>query len=243
MSRIKKILKAIIGPIYRILLKQLAGSLSPFWQEDIYRLSSANFGFLYDVMCLTRVFNVGGDYLEFGVFKGETLVKAFHAAQAENLKSMKFYAFDSFKGLPEIEGVDADGFCYFSKGDYACSIDEFKKYILKQGVDLDKIEIIPGWYNEILNEETKKKLPIRKASLVWIDCDLYESAVFVLDFITDYVCDGTILYFDDWFSFRGDPNRGEERAFREWLKKNPSIKAREFGRVTLWGMAFIINRD
>ena len=49
-----------------------------------------------------------------------------------------------------------------------------------------------------------------------------------MNFITDYIQEGTILIFDDWFSFRGNPNRGEQRAFREWLEKNPSFQAVEY---------------
>ncbi|MCG2718374.1 MAG: methyltransferase, partial [Nanoarchaeota archaeon] len=74
-------------------------------------------------------------------------------------------------------------------------------------------------------------------------CDLYESTVLVLDFITEYIQDGTIIIFDDWFSFRGNPNRGEQKAFKEWLKKNPSIKTTEFYRFGWHGNSFITHRD
>jgi len=191
---------------------------------------------------VARVFKLEGDYLEFGVWKGQSFISAFHFAQSRNLKLMKFYAFDSFEGLPKIKGIDGDGLCPYSKGMYACDVNKFKKIISSKGVDLNKVTIIPGWYDEVLNEETKKKLPIRKASIIWIDCDLYESTVPVLNFITDYIQDGTILIFDDWFSFRGDPNRGEQRAFREWLKKNPSIKATEFRRFG-GAISFILHRN
>ena len=82
---------------------------------------------------------------------------------------------------------------------------------------------------------------IKKAALIWVDCDLYESTVPVLNFITDYVQDGTIIVFDDWFSFKGNLNMGEQRAFREWLKKNPSIRATEFHRFAT-GNSFILHR-
>jgi len=154
---------------------------------------------------------------------------------------MRFYAFDLFEGLPKIKGLDNDGFCPYDKGQYSCSVNKFKKIIARKGVDLNKVEIIPGWYAKVLNEKLKKKLPIKKASIIWIDCDLYESTVPVLNFITDYIQDGTILIFDDWFSFRGDPNRGEQKAFKEWLKKNPSIKATEFHKFSC-GNSFILHR-
>jgi hypothetical protein len=73
-----------------------------------------------------------------------------------------------------------------------------------------------------------------------VDCDLYESTVAVLDFITDYLQDGSILIFDAWFCFRANPNRGEHRAFQEWLKKNPQITARQYQKYALYGNSFIV---
>ena len=71
-----------------------------------------------------------------------------------------------------------------------------------------------------------------KAAIVWIDCDLYESTVPVLDFIVPFVQTGTIFCFDDWFSFAGHFMKGEIRATREWLERNPDIRLtqyRDFG--------------
>lgn len=186
---------------------------------------------------------VEGDYMEFGVYKGMTFISAFHIAQKTNLKSMNFYAFDSFQGLPEITEVDSDIHRPFSNGDYSCDANKFKKNISLTKVDLSKVKIISGWYDEVLNEETKKKFLIKKASIVWIDCDLYKSTVSVLNFITNHIEDGTIIVFDDWFCFRGNPNKGEQKAFTEWLKKNPSIKVTEFHKFGWHGNSFIVHRN
>jgi hypothetical protein len=183
-----------------------------------------------------------GDYLEFGVFRGANIVAAFHLAQRHGLDAMQFYAFDSFQGLPEVSGVDRGGSVdFFSRGEFSCDMPSFKRITERKGVDQRRLHLVPGWYNEVLNAETKRRLPLKKAALVWIDCDLYESTVPVLDFITDYVQNGTLLMFDDWFCFRGDPDKGEQRAFREWLAKNPSIKATQFYRFGWHGESFILN--
>jgi len=55
-----------------------------------------------------------------------------------------------------------------------------------------------------------------------------------LDFITDLVVEGTLLIFDDWFSFKANPNLGEQRACREWLEKNPQLSLTPYAR---WGVA------
>jgi len=232
--------------IKKLIYKTFMTAIRP----KLFKTRIIDFIALFDYTCTEEIFKevmrfiafskLEGDYLEFGVCEGKSFIAAFRFAQMSRLKLMKFYAFDSFQGLPEITGVDVDRFRQFSEGEYSCSVDEFKKNISKNGVDLNKVKIIPGWYDEVLNEETKKKLPIKKAAVIMIDCDLYKSTVPVLNFITDYVQDGTIILFDDWFCFRGDPNRGEQKAFREWLKKNPSIKAIEYHKYCSHGNSFII---
>lgn len=185
-----------------------------------------------------------GDYLEFGVFEGKIFISAYHFIKKLKLKNpIQFYAFDSFKGLPEVRGIDADENKSFHKAQYSADENRFKKNIRNKGVDLKRVSVISGFYNETLNQATKEKLPIKKASIVWIDCDLYESTVPVLNFITDYIQDGTILIFDDWFCFKGNPNKGEQKAFREWLKKNNQIYATQFHKFGWHGNSFIMHRD
>jgi O-methyltransferase len=59
---------------------------------------------------------------------------------------------------------------------------------------------------------------LERAAIVWLDADLYSSTVPVLNFITPLVQDGTVLVFDDWFSFRGSPFKGVQKAFYEWVE-------------------------
>jgi len=187
---------------------------------------------------------IKGDYLEFGVWKGRSFVKAFHLRNLfmdEKLEQMKFYAFDSFQGLPEIKNEFDMTSEAFKKGQYSCDLGTFKKILRNNGVNMEEVVIVPGWYQDTLNQRTKKELGLEKASVVFIDCDLYESTVPVLDFITDLVRDGTIVIFDDWFAFRGNPDYGEQKAFKDWLKKNPSIKASEWQKVNWKTNSFILH--
>lgn len=184
-----------------------------------------------------------GDYLEFGVFQGHTFATAFHFAKRQRLANMRFYAFDSFEGLPKVDGVDAAGYRHrhFEQGQIACDLAQFKQHLARSRVNLSDVEIVEGWFSQTLSEETTQRLPLKQASVVWIDCDLYESTVSVLDFLTNYVHDGTVLVFDDWFCFRGSPDRGEQRAFREWLQRNPHIGATAFHTYGWGGNSFILN--
>lgn len=198
--------------------------------------------FYEKVMRFINNMGIKGDYLEFGVYLGGTFKVAYNFAQQFKLHSMNFYAFDSFRGLPKKKGSDGDDDRYFPEGDFRCDINEFKTNIRNAGVDMNRVRIIPGWFDESLNEETKKKIPLQKAAVIMIDCDLYESTIPVLRFIEDYIQDGTIVIFDDWFCYRGNPNKGEQRAFREWLEKNPSISVSQYQKYGAESNSFLIHK-
>ena len=198
---------------------------------------------LFDrVMAFVSACRVPGDYLEFGCYDGGSLASCFEASRRQKtLDSMRFFVFDSFQGLPEPKGPDANGLLVYKKGDYTCDLDSFKRNLKRQGVDLSHVTCTPGWYNETLNEELKRRLSIKRAAVILIDCDLYESTVPVLDFIADYIQDGTVLIFDDWFSYKGRMDCGEARAFRQWLEKNPAIQATEYYKAGRTVMSFILH--
>ena len=109
-------------------------------------------------------------------------------------------------------------------------------------MDLAKVKIVPGWFKDTLNAETRTKLFLKSAAVVWVDCDLYESTVPVLEFITDLVVDGTILVMDDWFFYKGRPDMGERKAFAEWLNINPNISFTEFHKYSWHGNSFILHK-
>lgn len=200
---------------------------------------------------------VEGDYLEFGVFRGDSLAAAYHALESERAQVIahsagasddefkrwaqhppRMFAFDSFEGLPGGEGsrqVD------YGQGAYSASEAVFRANIASKGVDLNRVISVPGFYDKSLTPEVKKKHNLRKASLVMIDCDLYESTVPVMNFLTDIVTQGTVLVFHDWFRFKGSPKQGEQRATREWLMRNPQIELIDYWREGPQAMAFLVN--
>jgi len=157
-------------------------------------------------------------------------------------KDMNFFALDSFEGLPKPQGIDAkDGYTStFYEGQYSCSEDQFKSNLEKKGVDLGRVTTVKGWFNASLTDENAKKFHINKVAAAWIDCDLYESTVPVLDFLTPRISVGTVLLFDDWRCFRNLPDYGEQKACREWLAKNPQITLHELFSFGWHGIAFTV---
>jgi len=170
---------------------------------------------------------VEGDYLEFGVYKGKSFIRAYnkfkdHIERHREYRLPRFIAFDSFEGLPESKEKDVPQQYY--KGAFAFSQDNFLASIIAKGVNLSHLVVVPGFYNKSLSDETKRKHNIKQSSVVYIDCDIYESAVPVFRFITNLIQTGTVIVIDDWFRHRGQPNQGIQRACNEWLAENPHIK-------------------
>ena len=64
---------------------------------------------------------VQGDYAEFGVYKGRTFAAACFLGRERRL-TMRFWAFDSFAGLPDSEGE-------FRKGQFECGREEFLRIV------------------------------------------------------------------------------------------------------------------
>jgi len=158
------------------------------------------------------------DYLEFGVARGTSMIMAYHLSKKYGLNDGRFFAFDSFKGLPNSEKE------VFTKGDMAYPQDEFKLFCEKAGVDVSKISIVPGYYENSLKDEVIEEYELgSRPCLVHIDCDLYTSTKEVLGFLDKFIPEKSVIIFDDWFNFEhlaDQENHGERRAFSEWKLKN-----------------------
>lgn len=206
---------------------------------------------------------VEGDYIEFGVYRGEAFTSAYEAiseaflrrieqsaggASAEQQanrkkiwEEMRFFAFDSFEGLPPLQGVDQKTED-FAEGQYAASREEFLSNTEKAGVPPERVVAVKGWFKDTANRETFEEIGLKKASIIWIDGDLYESARDALRGITPLLQDGTILIFDDWFAFRGNPRLGEQKAFYEWAPQVEGFTFTEFHKEGTWRNSFIASK-
>jgi hypothetical protein len=153
---------------------------------------------------------------------------------------MRFFGFDSFEGLPEPKGIDLNG--PFQRGYFTCPLETVAQNLQKAQVALEKTVLVKGWYQDTLTAATRQKHQMGAAAVIHIDSDLYESAKLALAFVTPLLQDGTVIIFDDWFQYRGHPQKGERRAFAEWLDATPGWVATEYHKEGVWRNSFIMNR-
>jgi hypothetical protein len=155
-----------------------------------------------------------GDYLEFGVYRGTSFVAAHDAAARHGFNDMRMFAFDSFGGLPNSEGV-------FNEGDFLSDEDLFRRIVHKAGVPTERVHVVRGLYDDTCNDETVRTHALERAAVIHVDCDLYTSTKTVLAFCEPLLQPGTVLMFDDWYAFGDESDEmGEAKAFDEWSQKD-----------------------
>ena len=182
-----------------------------------------------------------GDYYEFGLFRGYSFLQAFKYSEALGLDELHFYGFDSFEGLPPAEGVDkADG--RFFEGQFACSLEEVKGNLADNGMNMNRATLIKGFYEDSLTEELRTQHDFKPASVVLLDCDYYSSTRTALLWMTPYIGPGTVLLFDDWYSYSEDDNTelGQQKALDEFLQENPRLQAEALWEFSDHGKGFIL---
>lgn len=167
---------------------------------------------------------INGYYLEFGCHSATTMRMAH--SYFKHLFDWTYVAFDSFEGLPDIEQIDRQEI--WEKGKLSTSEDQFRKLVVGAGMPGDKLITIKGFYDKSLNDALHHRLSGKRAAVIYIDCDLYASAVPVLEFVKNFLQVGTIIVFDDWNCFCADPEKGERRAFADFRTKYPELRFEEF---------------
>ncbi len=186
---------------------------------------------------------VHGDYHEFGCHRCRTFRMALTEARRHNLATMEFHAFDSFEGLPE--PTSDTSVEIWKRGALTTSEEAFMGMVKAHGIYVDRVKTIKGYYADSLTRDRQAEYirSARKAALVNVDCDLYESAVPVFDFIEPLLQEGTVIYIDDLFAgYKGNPHKGVARAFLEWQTRSRWKFLRHLD-IGWWGRSYVAYLD
>lgn len=201
---------------------------------------------------------VVGDYLEFGVFRGEGIIEAVNAHDSvvsrflnfcsewklrpeieermARFDEMLFYGFDSFKGLSAPTKEDQD---WLKAGDLAFSAADVAWNMEAAGC-ANRVFTVEGFFSDTLKPELRGELQLDKAAIIYLDCDLYEPSKQALEWSTPLMQDNTVVVLDDYFLFGGHPKRGQRRAWEEWLAPKSDWMATELYRGGL--AAFVLHK-
>lgn len=230
--------------------------------EKVYEMLAYDFRYFAfrDIIQWLNYEMVEGDILEFGVSTGVSLLlfALFHEEcqkcpdwlgnREKQILKRRIVGFDSFEGLPAGEG-HARWYKTVFKNNERHNHPFLKIGEAVKPEHVVKLFDICGFENPILEvglfaDTLPTVLPQKynKAAIIHIDSDLYESCKTVLLHIEPLIQDGTIIMFDEWFAFKGDPNNGEARAFKEFLDTHPHIQAIPYKQYATSSYAFILRR-
>jgi len=161
--------------------------------------------------------DIEGDILELGTERaGLTIVIADFLKRINSKKVV--YGTDTFEGQPYNDKFSWDNNKKGGSGGF--EYEEIIKKIAEYKVD-DKIKLIKGLFEDTLYQ----KLGNEKFSFVFVDCNLYDSTKFSLEFAFPRINKGGVITFDEYeSSVKGMPYHGETIAANEFCEeKNISI--------------------
>lgn len=196
-------------------------------------------GMIAQGMEFAKINGVRGDYFEFGLWQGKTFKYAHKMMRRYSVSGMKLRGFDSFRGLPTHESRPDN---IWHEGQFVFSRDHLERELLTCGFKPQDYELVEGFYDQSLDDALVERLSREqvKAAVVYIDCDLYESTCPVLMFISNFLQNGTIVCFDDYFNYKGAKDEGEARALAEFCAENPRFDFMPYMPYAPLGQSFIV---
>lgn len=242
---IRRSLRSVLGKAYR----QTLGPPPPSVMSEMIRHNSERWTVYSHAVDFVNFESVEGDILEFGVFGGVSLalLAQAHAFDPKGM-SRRIVGYDSFRGLPSSEESHTrwkEGDCArihawhptLKLGDVVTpdlTCDLFRRCQLEAPL----LEV--GLFQDTIRSTVPEKY--RAAAVVHIDCDMYESTRVVLEGLSPILQEGTVLLFDEWFSYKGNPAKGEARAFFEFLESHPAWGAQHYQAYGPYSDSYILYR-
>lgn len=176
---------------------------------------------------------VDGAYVEFGVASGNSMRSAELAEKSSGSKSLgvqriarELVGFDTFSSFSSSSASDIHG--TWQGENFSVPISRVKKRfsgarkrISFHAVDCSKLSDTQSAYGPLDTYVKSEKIAI-----VLFDMDLGEPTEKALDWIRPKLQTGTIIIFDEFFAYRGDPTLGESGSWSRFLERNPEISSR-----------------
>jgi len=199
--------------------KSFWDSENEFYQNsDISRIGKL----LYHYEIYKMIKDLPGDILEFGVFKGSSLIRLLTFRNLiENNFSRKIYGFDTFKRFPnQVRKSDKKLKKEFT-ADAGNPISKIKLTQILKRKKIENFELIEGDVIKTLNPFLKKNDNL-KISLLHLDMDVFNSTNFVLKKLIKKVVKNGIILIDDYGTVEG-----ATKAVDNFLIKNKKLELKK----------------
>jgi O-methyltransferase len=161
--------------------------------------------------------NTPGDFIEFGVHQGFSLMWLARLRDLHGLNDKKIIGVDSFEGLPISSG-------FWQKACFDDTSNDVVKQTLQSNLtdtQCQNITIIKSWFDEPTLFD-KLQVESDSLSLIHMDCDLKVSLRSAFLLIEKYLAGTQYVLFDDW----GICDEEIPTGFREWKDTHPYSKSK-----------------
>ena len=145
------------------------------------------------------------DYLEFGVYRGDS-IRCW--SELNRHPDSRFCGFDSFEGLP-VEWRAGQGKGHFNVNGNLPQIED------------SRVRFVKGWFDNTVPEFARQFSSSRQL-ILHLDADLYGSTMLPLIYLTPFLRKGSLLLFDEFYD-----REHEFKSFVDWQR----ISQRNFGIV------------
>jgi hypothetical protein len=159
-----------------------------------------------------------GDYAEFGVFEGTSLIAAFEAdrrLRPAEVPARSFWGFDSFEGGFSYRD-ERDRHPFFREGDFSSSQARTQRRLERHFRGRAPVKLVAGYFEDTIAGKTAPDLGLKAVAVALIDCDLGTPAEIALDFLRPALQPGSVLILDDFFAYRGSLEQGVAGAFERF---------------------------
>ena len=179
--------------------------------------------------CLkNNIINHHGLWLEFGVYKGQTL------DLISSYTDQEVYGFDTFSGIDqEWSGTSSGSMNGFNIGGKPPSsvipLDKDRRYGNNTGARRPfnkNVNFICGDFRQTLPHFLEKNSA--DISFMHIDCDLYESTEVIFKYCGNLLQKGSVVVFDELVNYKGY-QQDELKAFNEFIAKNKNFHFKWIG--------------
>ena len=171
-----------------------------------YRMSD----FIAHLELYKMILKLPGDVLEFGVFKGCSLIQFLSFREYyEHFESRSIVGFDAYGKFPDDVKLDSDKSFInrFEQGGHGISESDLDMFLKKK--NFSNYSLVCG---DILNTlpDYLKNNPEKRFSLIHIDVDVYEPTKCILEYTWDKIVKGGILILDDYLLVEGETKAVDE---------------------------------
>lgn len=187
----------------RLIRIALASKFARYYSDQSHLSLNSRFE-LYELV-QQRIGSRPIDYLEFGVFQGDSLKKII---ELNTHPQSRFFGFDSFEGLPRDWSKQKPKGTFSTNGNIPVFYDT-------------RVELVKGWFNITL-PEFMRSFQTKGTTWIHVDCDLYSSTMYVLLHLDQLIKPGSFIIFDEF-----EDIMNEFRAFLDFQE----ISGRQFNVI------------